>query len=96
MSDRSAANPARRAFFLRSVPAEPSVMLDDHCLSARGISCECCRDACDTGALQFLLQRGGPAKPQLNPDLCTRCGECAQLCPEQALRVLPREAVAHG
>ena len=81
---------------LRSVPAAPSVMLGDQCLAARGISCECCRDACDTGALRFVLQLGGAAKPQLNPDLCTRCGECAQVCPEQALSVLPLAAVAHG
>lgn len=96
MSDRTATNPARRAFLLRSVPAAPSVMLNDHCLAAMGISCECCRDACDTGALRFVPQRGGAAKPQLNPDLCTRCGECAQLCPELALSVLHLAAVTHG
>ncbi len=96
MSNRSAANPSRRAFLLRSVPAVPSVVLNDHCLAIRGISCECCRDACETGALRFVPQLGGAAKPQLNPDLCTRCGECAQVCPQQALSVLPQMEVAHG
>ncbi len=95
MSDQIAVNPARRALMLRSVPATQSVMFNDRCIAARGISCECCRDACDTGALRFVPQQGGAAKPQLNPDLCTRCGECAQVCPEQALSVLPLTVVAY-
>ncbi len=96
MTGQSMPRLSRRTFLLRSEPAVPNVVLLDHCLAARGVFCECCRDSCDTGALRFVPQIGGAAKPLLDADLCTRCGECASVCPEAALSVRQQKITVHG
>ena len=94
MNEHAIANVARRAFLLRSempAPEAPRVTLTDRCFAMNGIYCESCRDACDSGALRFVPQLGAVPKPTLDPDLCTQCGECAQVCPQDAIRIRPRE-----
>jgi len=95
MAHRQVANPSRRAFLLRSENAPQRLSLTDQCLAANGVTCECCRDACDTGALRFVPYRGSVQKPVLDPGLCTSCGECVKVCPQNAIRISVTEP-AHG
>lgn len=88
-------NPSRRAFFLRGRrpdPAQPSVVLAETCFAFHGVQCESCRDTCEAGALRFMLQAGALPRPVFDAERCTRCGECAKVCPASAITVAPREA----
>jgi ferredoxin-type protein NapF len=62
--------------------------IEPSCLARSGVFCEACRDACEARALRFVARRGGPPLPAIDADLCTRCGECAGLCPAAAI-VIP-------
>jgi ferredoxin-type protein NapF len=90
-------NPSRRAFLFRGAApdSQPSVVLDATCFAFHGVQCESCRDTCEAGALRFMLQHGAMARPVFDPARCTRCGECASVCPANAIRVAPK-APAHG
>ena len=91
MRDRLAANLSRRAFLLRSEMPVLRVLVTDRCFAAIGVYCESCRDACDTGALSFVPQRGFGSRLVVAPDLCSQCGECTRVCPRDAIRVRPIE-----
>ncbi|MBL8525401.1 MAG: 4Fe-4S binding protein [Betaproteobacteria bacterium] len=80
---------SRRSFLLRSEMPAPSVAVAQHCLALSGVYCDSCRDACETGALRFTPQLGAVPKPALDTNLCTQCGECARLCPQDAIRIRP-------
>lgn len=87
-------NPSRRAFLLRGQapdPSQPSVALAATCFAFHGIHCESCRDTCEAGALRFMLQQGASPRPVFDAERCTRCGECARVCPANAIKVAPRE-----
>lgn len=86
---------SRRAFLLRTEMPLPLVHLTEGCLAVNGTACECCRDACETGALGFVPQWGSVARPVFNPDLCTRCGVCVRVCPGDAIRLQSKESM-HG
>ena len=62
------------------------------CLSSNGIVCRACGDVCDTRAIQFQLQTGGRAKPDIDPTLCNGCGACVAVCPVQAVAASPVNA----
>ena len=91
MSEHSAVDHSRRAFLFRREVAQPTVALTGECFALNGIYCESCRDSCDAGALRFHLQRGAVPKPTFDPDLCTQCNECVAVCPQNAIRVRPKE-----
>jgi ferredoxin-type protein NapF len=55
------------------------------CLAARGVECRVCGECCDAGAIRFRLQRGGVARPELEPARCTGCGACFAPCPVRAI-----------
>ena len=96
MKDQSLADPARRAFFLRAeVTRLLKVSLTERCFATAGVYCESCRDSCEAGAIQFLRQPGGVSRPFFDPSLCTQCGECASVCPRDAINISPIE-VSHG
>jgi len=63
------------------------VAIGDNCLSARGITCRACGDACETRAIRFRLQLGGRAEPTVDPTLCTGCGSCIAGCPTQVIQI---------
>lgn len=95
MSQANVPNPSRRAFLFRSEtpdPNPPSVVLAATCFAFHGVQCESCRDTCEAGALRFMLQLGAMARPVFDPAACTRCGECARVCPANAITVAPKEA----
>ena len=89
---------SRRAFLLRSetqATSAPGVLVTEHCLTAHGVYCESCRDACEFEALRFVPQLGAVPKPTIDPELCTQCGECVQACPKDGIRLRPN-ALTHG
>ncbi|MEO8386152.1 MAG: 4Fe-4S binding protein [Betaproteobacteria bacterium] len=91
MSQQVSPNLSRRAFLLRSEMPAPRVTLTDRCFATSGVYCESCRDVCETGALRFVPQLGSVPTPIVDADLCTQCGECAWVCPRDALQVRPLE-----
>ena len=79
----------RRRFLLGADavrPASAAAAIDPSCLAFRGIACMTCRDACLAGAIRFTLALGG-ARPGLDPAACTGCGDCAAVCPAQAISI---------
>jgi ferredoxin-type protein NapF len=58
-----------------------------NCLSARGIVCRSCVDACAEKAITITPARGGSAKPRVVAAVCTGCGACVSVCPVRAIGV---------
>ena len=57
------------------------------CLSAQGITCRSCGDACDSRAIRFRLELGGRAIPSLDNTLCNGCGSCIATCPTHVIQI---------
>ena len=82
----------RRSFLLgRFAEAQqpvgpPVAVIGPSCFALRGIACMSCRDACPTGAVRFELAVGG-ARPTINANACTGCGDCSRACPADAIRL---------
>lgn len=53
------------------------------CLPANGIVCASCRDACPESAIH--VPPGARGAAVVDPDLCTGCGACVEVCPVSAL-----------
>jgi ferredoxin-type protein NapF len=60
----------------------------------KGIVCRACEDRCEMGAIRFIPRAGHPALPKIDLARCTNCGECATVCPAQAIALRPTEAAA--
>lgn len=82
----------RRSLLLGRAASEPVILdpaiavISQCCLALRGVACMSCHDACAPGALRFELALGG-ARPRIDHDGCTGCGECASACPANAIRI---------
>ncbi|ANK83081.1 MAG: ferredoxin-type protein NapF [Rhizobiales bacterium NRL2] len=77
-----------------TAPWRLSVTIDSGaCLAHRGVHCETCRDACEPAAIRFAPRIGGPSTPIVNTDRCNGCGACAGVCPAEAVRITPGEAL---
>ncbi|MGG7568543.1 ferredoxin-type protein NapF [Rhodovulum sp. DZ06] len=59
--------------------------IEPACLSLQGVACRACEDACEPRAIRFRPQVGGAAKPAIDMNQCTGCGECAFTCPAKAI-----------
>jgi ferredoxin len=82
----------------RTEPAVPPVseespplalILDRFCLAWQGSFCSVCSERCPVdGAI--TVQQG---KPRVNPDLCTGCRICHEVCPapKNAVFLVPRK-----
>lgn len=55
------------------------------CLNAIGVYCDTCRDVCEPRAIAFTRGPARLAIPSIDPASCTRCGDCAAVCPAGAV-----------
>lgn len=62
--------------------------IGEGCLSAQGITCRSCGDACEVRAIRFQLEVGGRAIPSLDNTLCNGCGSCIATCPTHVIQIL--------
>jgi len=89
----------RRGFLLGRINGKageeqpPVAVIQQSCFALRGVACMSCRDACPTGAVRFELALGG-ARPKIQTDSCTGCGDCSRACPADAIRLSEPEEVA--
>lgn len=58
------------------------------CLSLNQVMCRACGDHCDAGAIRFQLKLGGNAEPLIQDDLCTGCGACLYVCPNNSIEMI--------
>ncbi|MDN6087902.1 MAG: 4Fe-4S dicluster domain-containing protein, partial [Enterobacterales bacterium] len=63
--------------------------IQTNCLTQKGIECRSCQDACEPYAIRFAPHLSGIAKPTVDLDKCTGCGECVRGCPVDAIRITP-------
>jgi ferredoxin-type protein NapF len=76
-----------RALNLEQRPASTLLAtIGPGCLTADGIVCQGCRDACPERALEFVPAR--VAAPRLRPDRCSGCGACVPVCPTGAIALV--------
>ena len=68
-------------------PWQAKAMVEEGCLTRRGVHCEICRDQCASRAIRFRPAIGRVARPDIDPSACTGCGACVSVCPARALRV---------
>ena len=78
-----------------SSPWDFKAIVSDGCLSANGISCQSCRDVCDSRAIRFRPQLGGISRPEIAADLCNGCGACVAPCPVSAIDMAEQTPPAH-
>ena len=71
----------------RTPPWSLKVAIGGGCLSARGITCRACGDACEQRAIRFRLQVGGRAEVLVDPANCNGCGSCIATCPIQVIQI---------
>lgn len=57
------------------------------CLSLNAVVCRACGEACEVRAISFKLETGGIARPRLDSESCTGCGECFAVCPIKAVKI---------
>lgn len=71
----------------------PVATITQSCLAFRGVACMSCRDTCPSGAVGFELALGG-ARPRIDTDRCSGCGDCVQACPADAIHLAPAETTS--
>ena len=64
-------------------PWELGARVGDGCLSARGVVCASCREACPETAIHVAPGARGPAL--IDAGRCTGCGACVGICPAGAI-----------
>ena len=74
----------------KDIPWHQAPNISDQCLAQKGVVCRSCGDACEPEAIVFNWgnpENGtrGVATPSVNNDLCSGCGACISICPNNAL-----------
>jgi ferredoxin-type protein NapF len=72
----------------------PLARIGAACVEPRGVTCRRCGDSCDANAISFRLIGRGRAEARVDEAACTGCGECAPVCPVEAITLVPRAGVA--
>jgi ferredoxin-type protein NapF len=70
-------------------PWQVEVTIGAACLGRSGVTCRCCGESCDAGAIRFRLAIRGRSIPEVSMAACTGCGACVSSCPVQAVAVEP-------
>ncbi|WP_418358540.1 ferredoxin-type protein NapF [Shewanella basaltis] len=65
--------------------------INDTCLTAKGVWCQSCKDACEPRAISFIMAVGQVPKPQIDLAACTACGACVSPCPSDAITLISTE-----
>jgi len=61
------------------------------CLSLNAVICRSCGEVCEERAISFKLELGGVARPNINVETCTGCGECFAVCPIKSVEISPAD-----
>jgi ferredoxin len=84
---------SRRAFLggRAPPPAGPTerITIAETCLARRNIVCGICRDECPQGAIRMRPAIGRVPVPIVDAERCTGCGDCARICPAEAIVIAP-------
>ncbi len=59
--------------------------INESCFLQHGVTCQSCRDACETEALKFEFRLGIVGTILVNEEVCTGCGGCLAVCPTGAI-----------
>lgn len=62
------------------------VSIEESCFSQKGIVCQTCRDECEARAITLKWESAIPV-PVIEEDLCTGCGACVSVCPNQSITI---------
>jgi len=81
---------SKRSFLCGRWSSGPRI--EASCLNKLGVYCEHCREVCEVGAVRFAYAVGKLAYPVIEPDACTRCGDCVTACPADAISVVSERA----
>ncbi|MGI9490368.1 MAG: 4Fe-4S dicluster domain-containing protein [Geminicoccaceae bacterium] len=63
----------------------PRLQVADRCLSLSSVACRACEDVCAVRAIRFRPRLGGIDLISVDAAACTGCGDCAPMCPINAL-----------
>ena len=63
------------------------IVINDDCISDRGIMCAMCADVCTEQALYFGVS--GLGMPIIDQLACSGCDKCVQICPACAITLTP-------
>ena len=77
--------PSRRALFRGQLLSRPVAVINNDCLAEAGIVCRSCGDACPDLAIRFRPRVGLPSEAIVNAIVCTGCGDCVSVCPNDAI-----------
>ena len=82
-------------FSKESTPWQQVAVINEQCLTHKGVVCRSCGEACEPESITFNWPRApsshkGIASPSVNNELCNGCGACVSICPNDAITMLPQ------